>query len=232
MKKITIIIMSFLLYFSVTPKTDELKIINDKLIIINNTNDVIGLSIEKTNLKISDKIAKQLSIGAINSLLLIIQAGLYTTIDILAVLDKAVHMGGAGLKFINPFNPKNYKAFNIPSENVYQIGKDEVCALAPNQFYSSSSIKDIHELCIKKIAIDKDGKSIESPYTCFDKFYINGENKLQNKINVKMGKTTVVYITKENNKYKVIATKPINSKDFENEQNNLQDQLKNLPTEK
>lgn len=225
MKKIIIIITSIMLYFtSAIPK--------ENVFIINNTQDVIGLSIEKTNFKFSDKIAKHLSIGAINSLLVIIQAGLYTTIDAFALADKPLNMGGRGIPYINPFNKENYKTFKIPAENIYQIGKDEICAISPNQFYTSSSIKDIHKLCVKKIAVDQDGKSIETSYTCFDKFYINGEDKPQDKINIKMGKTTVVYITKENNKYKVIATKPLSSKDFENEKSNLQDQLNNLPKDK
>jgi hypothetical protein len=103
-------------------------------------------------------------------------------------------------------------SMNVPQFTPFvKIGGGNLFYLEKGKTYKSSSIKDIHKLLIRKSKEeDKPDKKIKKKNfdVKLETFAIKNKDKLQNKIDVKIGKTTKVYIEPENNNYRVWSTQP------------------------
>jgi hypothetical protein len=103
-------------------------------------------------------------------------------------------------------------SLNVPQFTPFvKIGGGVLFYLKSGETYKSSSIKDIHKLFIQKsLEEDKQDKKIKKKNfdLKLEKFNVKNKDELQDKIDVKIGKTTKVYIEPENDTYKVWVTQP------------------------
>lgn len=101
-------------------------------------------------------------------------------------------------------------SMSVPSFTPFvKIGGGILFHLKPSEIYKSSSVKDIHKLFIQKASDEEDpNKKIKKKNFDLrvDQFKVEGKEELQDKIDVKIGKTTKVYIESKNDSFNIWAT--------------------------